>query len=182
MLCDPCCPCPSGLLALGSCCHPLWHGGFPPPKHRAGSCHYFHQREFSLPVLQPLPPLETSSSNWPLHSPSSCRTGGGSHPPVFILVLQYLENRKISVVFETGESLRNFSKGEGVLKLLLGICAQAVLVSEERKSEAGERSCGWMSEHKSGCVGEPGTNPSAGGTEGWDLLGVAGVPTASVCL
>lgn len=66
-------------------------------------------------------------------------------------------------------------------KLLLGICAQAVLVLEEGKSKAGERSCGCMSEHKSGCVGELGTNPSAGDTEGWDLLGVAGAPTASVC-
>lgn len=67
-------------------------------------------------------------------------------------------------------------------KLLLGICAQAVLMLEEGKSEAGERSWGWMGEHRSGCVEELGTNPSAGGTEGWDLLGVAGAPTASVCL
>lgn len=53
---------------------------------------------------------------------------------------------------------------------------------EEEKSEAGERSWGWMGEHRSGCVEELGTNPSAGGTEGWDLLGMAGAPTASVCL
>lgn len=65
---------------------------------------------------------------------------------------------------------------------LLGICAQAALVLEEGKSEAGERSCGWMGEHNSGCVGELGTNPRAGGTEGWDLLEVAGAPTAEVCL
>lgn len=65
---------------------------------------------------------------------------------------------------------------------LLGICAQAILVLEEGKSEAGERSCGWMGEHNSGCVGEFGTNPSAGGTEGWDLLGVAAAPIANVCL
>lgn len=69
-----------------------------------------------------------------------------------------------------------------MLEAVLGICAQAGLVSEEGKSKAGERSCGWMSKHKSRCVGELGTNSSAGGTEGWDLLRVAGALTAIVCL
>lgn len=131
-------------------------------------------------MLQPLPLLETSSSNCPLRSPSSCRTGGGSHPLVFILVLQYLESRKINAIFETGESLRNLSKGEGVLEAVAGNLSPGSSGVRGRKSKAGERSCGCMSEHKSGCVGELGTNPSAGGTEGWVLLRVAGSPTLSV--